>query len=68
MSVIESILKDLESLPTPKLVEVARYVHDLSETAQQERMSVLKKTHGSLSEDDGAAFDLALKGSRRLES
>ena len=35
MSVTESILKDLQDLPPPKLVEVARYVHDLSETAQK---------------------------------
>ncbi len=68
MSVIESILKDLQSLSTPKLVEVARYVHGLSEEAQKERLSLLHKTHGALSEEDGAAFELALAGARRLES
>ncbi len=66
MSVIESILKDLQSLPTPKLVEVARYVHGLSETAQKERLSLLQQTHGALSEQDGEAFELALTGARRL--
>jgi len=30
MSVIEAIVKDLQNLPNPKLVEVARYVHGLS--------------------------------------
>jgi hypothetical protein len=68
MSVIESILKDLQTLPTPKLVEVARYVHDLGETAQKERLSLLQQTHGALSEEDGKAFEMALKGARRLES
>jgi len=68
MSVIESILKDLQDLPTPKLVEVARYVHGLSETAQKERLSLLRQTHGALSEEDGQVFELALTEARRLES
>lgn len=68
MSVIESILKELQSLPTAKLVEVARYVHSLSETAQKERLSLLHQTHGALSEEDGDVFELALSGARRIES
>ena len=68
MSVIESILKDLQGLPTPKLVEVARYVHGLSEAAQKERLALLRQTHGVLSEEDGEAFELALTGARRAES
>ena len=65
---IESIVKDLKSLSTPKLVEVARYVHGLSEAAQQERLALLRQTHGALSEEDGQAFELALLGARRMES
>jgi len=68
MSVIESILKELQSLPNPKLVEVARYVHGLSEAAQKERLSLLQQTHGALSEEDGNVFESALAGSRRLDS
>ena len=68
MSVIESILKDLQSLPTSKLVEIARYVHGLNEAAHEERRAVLKRTHGALSEEDGEAFEQALAGSRRVES
>jgi hypothetical protein len=68
MSVIESILRDLQSLPTPKLVEVARYVHGLSEEAQKERLSLLRQTHGALSEEDGEIFEQALTVARRLES
>ena len=37
MSVIESILKDLQGLPNAKLVEVASYVHGLSETGVLKR-------------------------------
>jgi hypothetical protein len=67
MSVIESILKDLQSLSTPKLVEVARYVHGLSEAAQKERLTLLRQTHGALSDEDGHAFEQALLGARRVE-
>jgi hypothetical protein len=55
--IIESILKQLQNLPTPKLVEVARYVHGLSAAAQKERLSVLRETHGVLSEEDGETFE-----------
>jgi hypothetical protein len=68
MTVIESILKDLQGLPTPMLVDVARYVHGLSESAQKERADILGRTHGVLSEEDGQAFESALFGARRLES
>jgi hypothetical protein len=68
MTVLESILKDLHGLPTPKLVDVARYVHRLSEAAQKEREQVLRQTHGCLSEEDGRAFEEALQSARRIES
>ena len=68
MSVIEAIIKDLQNLPNPKLVEVARYVHGLSETAQKERLALLRQTHGVLSEEEGEAFAMAMSGARRLDS
>jgi hypothetical protein len=68
VNVIESILKDLQSLPTPKLVEVARYVHGLSEADQENRQTLLRQTHGVLSEEDGQTFEAAMLGARRLES
>jgi len=68
MNVIESIVRDLKNLSTPKLVEVARYVHGLSEAAQKERLSLLSQTYGSLDERDGEAFELALQSARRVES
>lgn len=66
MSVIESIIKDLQNLPTPKLVEVARYVHGLTEADQQARQSLLRETHGVLSEEDGEAFEAAALKARQL--
>ncbi len=68
VSVIESIIKDLQSLPTPKLVEVARYVHGLSQADQQTRQAFLRQTYGVLSEEDGRAFEMALQGARHLEA
>jgi hypothetical protein len=68
VTVIESILKDLQSLPAPMLVDVARYVHGLNEAAQNERLALLRQTHGVLNEEDGHAFEVALLGARRVES
>ncbi|MCW1887798.1 hypothetical protein OKA04_23875 [Luteolibacter flavescens] len=67
MSVIDSIIHDLRSLPLRKLVEVAGHVHRLSETAQQERAEILRATHGCLTEEDGEIFEQALETSRRTE-
>jgi hypothetical protein len=68
MSVIESILKDLKNLPTPKLVEVARYVHALSQTDQEARRELLRQTHGVLSYEDGQVFEMAFHCARRFEA
>ncbi len=67
MSVIESIIHDLRGMPLRKLVEVARYVHGLSETAAAERADVLRATHGCLDEEDGRIFEQAMDRSRMIE-
>lgn len=64
---IESILKELQGMPTAKLVEIAKYVHGLSEDAHEERVKMLRQTCGALSEEDGEAFEQALADSRRIE-
>ncbi len=66
MGVIESILKDLQGLPAPKLVDVARHVHGLSEATQKERLALLRQTHGALNDEGGHAFEQALIGARHL--
>lgn len=68
MSVLESIIHDLRGLPLRKLVEVARYVHHLSESAERERAEVLKDTHGCLDETEGMIFEKALESSRQIEA
>lgn len=67
MTVIDSIIHDLRGLPLRKLVEVARYVHRLSETAEKERSEVLAETYGYLSQQEGEVFEQALESSRRIE-
>lgn len=61
MSVLESIVKDLETLPAPKLVEVARYVSRLNPRRREERLAALKATAGCLSGEEGAAFERAVR-------
>lgn len=66
MTVLESIVKELQALPTAKQVEVARYVHQLSEAGQKQRWDALGRLHGILSEADAVVFEEALRGARRL--
>jgi len=68
MSVLETIVRGVQSLPLREQVEVVRYVHRLSASAQRERASVLERTHGALDEADGAAFERAMHDARRLEA
>jgi hypothetical protein len=65
MSVIESIVRGVQSLPLREQVEVARYVHRLSTSVQGERAAVLQRTHGALDGADGEAFEQAMHTSRR---
>jgi hypothetical protein len=46
---------------------VARYVHRLSTSVQQERSDVLQRTHGSLDAADSEAFKQAMNDARRVE-
>lgn len=66
MTVIESIVKELRELPPAKLVAVASYVHQLTETGQQDRQDWLRRSYGSMNDDDARAFEDALASSRRL--
>ena len=47
MTVIETIMRDIQSLSLRQQVEVARYVQRLSETARRKRVAVLSQTYGS---------------------
>jgi len=60
MSVLESIVKDLEMLPAPKLAEVAHYVSRLNPQRREERLAALKATAGCLGGEEGTAFEVAV--------
>ena len=61
MTVIESIVKDLETLPASKLVEVANYVGRFNPKRRDERMAALKATAGCLAGEEGEAFEKAVR-------
>jgi hypothetical protein len=61
VSVIESIVRDLHELPTPKLVEVARYVHGLNPKSQERRRAALHATAGCMAGEEGEDFERAVK-------
>lgn len=61
MTVLESIVKDLETLPAPKLVEVAHYVSGLNPRRREERLAALKATAGCLAGEEGAMFERAVR-------
>lgn len=66
MTVIETIVRGVQSLPLGGQVEVARYVHRLSASVQNDRSVVINRTHGVLDEADGEAFEQAMTDARRL--
>ena len=61
MSVIESIVRDLHELPTPMLVDVARYVHGLNPKSQERRRAALLATAGCMAGEEGEDFERSVR-------
>lgn len=57
MSVLESIVKELELLPAPRLVEVAHFINGLNPKRREERLAAIQATAGCMSGEDGALFE-----------
>ncbi len=57
MSTLDIIVKDLKALPTPKLAEVAVYVHQLLEVNREERHSAINRSAEILNDADGAELE-----------
>jgi len=57
VSVLESIVKDLETLPASRLVEVARYVNGLNPKRRETRLAALHATAGCMSGEEGELFE-----------
>jgi len=68
MTVIETIMRDIQSLSLQEQVQVARYVQRLSATACRKRAMLLRKTYGSLDDADGRAFEEAVAESRKMDA
>jgi hypothetical protein len=62
VTVIESIIKNLETLPASKLVEVAHFISGLNPNRRNERIAALKATAGSMPGEEGEAFEKAVPG------
>jgi mannose-6-phosphate isomerase-like protein (cupin superfamily) len=61
VTVIESIIKNLETLPASKLVEVAHFISGLNPNRRNERIAALKATAGSMAGEEGEAFEKAVR-------
>lgn len=57
---IESILRDLNELPNPDLVDVTRYVHSLNPKSKERRIAALLATAGCMDSEEGALFEQAV--------
>ncbi len=57
VSVLESIVKDLETLPASTLVEVAHFVSGLNPKRREERLAALHATAGCMSGETGETFE-----------
>jgi hypothetical protein len=58
---MESIVKDLETLPSTRLIEVAHYVSHLNPKRREERLAALRATAGCMSGEEGEAFEKAVR-------
>ena len=61
MTVVESILRDLNELPQTVRVDVARYGQSLNPKNNERRLSALLATAGCMDTDEGERFELAVK-------
>jgi hypothetical protein len=68
MTVIEAIMRAIQSPSLREQVQVARYVQRLGATARRKRATVFRKTHDSLHDVNGRAFEEGVAESRKMEA
>jgi hypothetical protein len=61
MNVLETFVKDLEKLPAPKLLEVARFVHTLGSSHATRRKEALEATAGCMIGEEGEVFEKVVR-------
>jgi hypothetical protein len=54
MSKLEIIVEELKSLPPDRLQSAGDYIHRLKTIGPGERMAIIERTAGSLTEQEGA--------------
>ena len=68
MSTIEAIVEDLRHLPKERFAAAAEVIHKMREDYLAERNRMLEETAGSLSEEEAAVLQEALRESRRVDA
>ena len=61
MSVLETIIKELKTLPPGKLPAAAEYIHRLKATSEAERRRALDRAYGCLTEEEAKAMEEAIQ-------
>ncbi len=61
MSTLEMIVKELKTLPPPKLEEAATLIHGLRERSRAERLATLEKSAAILTDEEGAEFERVIE-------
>jgi hypothetical protein len=69
MTVQQSIIADLEVLPSAALERVADFVHQLRQCATVDRQAAFDASFGCMTKDQADAFDRVIEeGCERIES
>ena len=68
MNTIDTILEDLRHLPKDRFAAAAEAIHQIREDYRAERNRILDETAGCMNDEEAAAFEEALKESRRIDA
>lgn len=61
MTVLDSIVEDLRTLPASELVKVAAYVHGLNPRSREERLAALRDSAACLTSEEWETFEKAVR-------
>jgi hypothetical protein len=69
MNAQQTIMADLEALPSAALQKVAAFVHDMREQATADRQAAFDASFGSMPKEEADEFDRVIEeGCERIES
>jgi hypothetical protein len=69
MTAQQSIIADLEALPSAALQRVADFVHQLRQRSMEDRQAAFDASFGCMTKDEADAFDQVIEeGCERIES